>query len=668
MLKRPSINLLKQCSAWIDGLRERNKPLKALYEQRISICKDCQQNRNDAKEIHGIRREALYCRAIIRKLGMESYSVRFHDEELLVGTQRGDIGGYGSDSRFVSLSRLDAMMDHIIVSHSDERFMKQDSNPESYRKLLHNAFYTPPWSSSGRSRLLWAPPDLESKPAELLCCGIRVLLRAENEGVNDVIDFNVQQDKRALLRHFLQLFGSWYLLATQNLSQGPPVWALNNRPPWIKPCCAACHVRYATDEYSWLKICESRLCRRLLEAPLAQSSRLKDEGDKLALYEENAKSIGSSILIFPGDPLLDDVAHKIGWKEIVHFGRPVEFLCACFVPPLSRVDNGEFFLLPVIQESQLQFLLDRCTLLDPPAELSAETVAHWIQSSILGLQGVLRLSPKDLDNKRNETYSYLEKIRADIAKNALGGNTEFPSGPVYQIQPICERAPVSASLRAPPHTFVGSPLSEFLHRCAKRCSWLLDCMVRIPSPVVQSMVGATEDFRGDDMDAFEALDNGMEDYELGPGTFSSPSHTKQAVDTDEDWPSKMLAKPVGSTLTSLNFDVPRQQGHTLDVYYTDLYFTTLDQKSRLQKSLHQQKLISPVGRKRDETCDCRKTVALSRSGGVLSACVRDYPEYTGSGWGFEICKWRGDKHLRVGRVVSRRKSLFGHSLFHCGLT
>jgi hypothetical protein len=55
------------------------------------------------------------------------------------------------------------------------------------------------------------------------------------------------------------------------------------------------------------------------------------------------------------------------------------------------------------------------------------------------------------------------------------------------------------------------------------------------------------------------------------------------------------------------------------------------------------------------TADCEKTLVLARSQSPVvtpQGAEEEMPAYQGTGYGFEVVKWQGERFMRVGRVVS----------------
>jgi hypothetical protein len=389
---RPNVNLLDKCSEWIATLRRHNESAKLLFQHPLSICRFCQRDekgsdRDGESENQCIRKDALNCRAVLRRLSMESYTRHFHDEQHKIGsgctvTEESEHNSF--HDRCISLRRLDAMMTWIIhvnsESHTDSSFLG------STGRLLRNAFF------AEKERLSWAPPDLEKKPAQLLCCGIRLLLQQTFDGE--------EWEKSVMFQHFVFLFCAWCLATPV----GPPPAASHSRPPWLKSSCCGCCARAGSVFFEGHFVCDSALCRRRVKTALHESQKdshsLSTEENacdgKVVAYEDCARLVGTTVLLFPGDPILRYVVDEIGIK-LQHFNRPVEFLVALYVPQYSRsAEKTEikhygdtFFLLPVLTETQLQYLLDRCYLLHPPVSMDPEKIHAWIAGSILGLRGKL---------------------------------------------------------------------------------------------------------------------------------------------------------------------------------------------------------------------------------------------------------------------------------------
>jgi len=97
-----------------------------------------------------------------------------------------------------------------------------------------------------------------------------------------------------------------------------------------------------------------------------------------------------SILVFENDSLLVQVRNDSELR-IDSAGRPVEFLVAMYNPVQKgekTKEHGMFYLLPIVGERQLRYLLDGLTIFgETGSRPTIEYLDKWIEKSILGLPG-----------------------------------------------------------------------------------------------------------------------------------------------------------------------------------------------------------------------------------------------------------------------------------------
>lgn len=383
---RPDIGVLQQCKDWIEELKERNRFVWKLADScTVSFCGDCQRKlrkiaddggcRNEphtpdkeswAESVERVRREALNCRAVIRRLGIESYARRFFDE----GT---------STSSIVSLRRLDAMMTRIIQKNSGRGEMNMAVTTSD------KVFFMPARISQSNNRLDWAPQELETRPYHLLVRGFRMFYKRCYDVPSQELHFLTHlADAKALISHFVRLFCAW-CVPVQEFGRGvaPTPW-LNARSPWVRPSCAVCSALASTTMRSGQPICDSSVCRQ--EA--IESFKFQD---MVGSFEECSALVGSTVLVFPGDSALSFVAREAELR-IESFGRPVEFIVAFYSPQVPDGGEGDFLLLPALSQQQLQYLLDRCCVLKKqPISFARASVDQWItETKVLAVKGECR--------------------------------------------------------------------------------------------------------------------------------------------------------------------------------------------------------------------------------------------------------------------------------------
>ena len=379
LIKRPNVDLVASTLKWVKEVRLHNQCLFDLSQKSFSICCEgnCQRGRQpfseSEPETEKIRMDAMNARAVIRRIGMESYAYAFLDEEAFSGISR---TSQKSDPTFVSLRRLDAMMSWIIC---DSTKTSRPVSPEM--QLLRNSFFKPAWFSPEKERLDWAPFELEKNPIMLLLSGMGILLCQVGQGGEDGGHHSLfpsfKRRRLAMLTHFIQLYASW--------SQGLPLLALNARVPWTAKSCVGCFARTGKRSHCGQWVCNSVQCfRQVMEA--------NAPGAEIMKYDDCAKLVGTSILVYPDDPLLSRVREKAKLR-LDSFGRPVEFLIAFYFPQMRCDEDGVFFLLPVISQLQLRFLIDRLSILKQPGDLlNKQSLGLWMEDSILSLEGKFIIS------------------------------------------------------------------------------------------------------------------------------------------------------------------------------------------------------------------------------------------------------------------------------------
>jgi hypothetical protein len=409
VVNRPSKNIIQESVAWRDSLCSLNDALKVSLDENQSLwfCTDCRAA-NPEKQIEEGKgrayREAKFCRAVVRRLGMESHGLAFLDEDHVSSD-----GHHESLSTNISLRRLDCMMDWIISQNSDENV---DSHSEA-------AFFV-----SGK-RLDWAPKELEARPFELVCRGMSRLSRVYSLAVQSerTVNLAASDEHRALISHFLRIFCSWCLAADlkPSLSPGPGLHAVYARDPNLKPSCESCLVRSHPEAHA------SRICDSCLTLDLSSSSDPKIS-DVLDSYERCAALVGATVLLLPGNPILERTIAVLGKAgvKIDHLERPVELLVVSYLPTsVERQDeskatasDGMYHLLPVANQQQLQFLLAKCQVRQSLSPLSDESLRSWRLDGLLNLEGVVELSSSELRSQMQQTAEIRDAVTAEVARQA----------------------------------------------------------------------------------------------------------------------------------------------------------------------------------------------------------------------------------------------------------
>ena len=643
-VKRPSSNLLDSATKWVNELREYNRASSMeLLERRLFVCKSCQAeqlNLENEDAATKILKEARYCRSILRRISLESYSRKFHLEEALV--DKTFEGVPSLHQMYVSLSRLDSMMEYIILSAEDLARTEQISGAAD-KKLLRRSFYLPEWTGRNEERLAWAPEHLEKQPGELLCRGVFFLCRShsnDQENASGGSGSPTREEKYMLFEHFVDLFCSWYLAPLQCVATGPPEAKLTYRRPWIGKICCVCRVRTGTIKEGHRVVCSSDACREILEPSVELTPRRRD---KISIYEECSGLVGSTVLLFPGkdDHWLIQLTQKFGFK---HNNMPVEYICAGYIPPLSDncvEDEGEFFLLPIMNERLLQYLLEKqCLPMVRPTKFSQESIwVDWIESSILSVWGMIRVSLTEMRLKVEETCLFLNKIHEDIAARACGRRDSEVIDPLAKDDKLVFISCLSCpSAYCPAVEKSAKDRSAFLHGNAKQVSVLTEILDRQPSRQYRSMVELSEDSREMSRVVGAVDRRELDEISEDDSRLIRVEKSKEGLDRDPEGSSRLQ-------LTAENLCIPPRAGEQL--LYTDLYGTSIEEKRLLEDLLPS----LPQPALRDAFKYDRETIVLSfRWPSASSSLAKRVPEYSGIGWGFELLKWSEERTLRVGRV------------------
>lgn len=265
------------------------------------------------------------------------------------------------------------MMSWILHDNREAKACAQTSEMQ----LLRNSFFKPPWLSVEKERLDWAPADLEKHPLKLLTSGLQVLLQKGCGASRHSSLPSFTRQKLAMLSHFVHLYAAWR-------QTNPPLTALKIRAPWLTKSCRGCFALPAKRFHCGQWVCNSAKCvRQVVEVSGVDTEMLH--------YKNCAKLVGTSIIVYSDDPLLLRVRERAN-LEIDSFGRPVEFIVAMYAPRLHNKD-GTFLLIPIVSQRQLEYLIQRLSILQQPEDLTEKTsLDRWIERSILSLDGEYSVS------------------------------------------------------------------------------------------------------------------------------------------------------------------------------------------------------------------------------------------------------------------------------------
>jgi hypothetical protein len=652
MILRPSQNVVKNCTEWYTRIKRANKTLCTAFvqsvaeqesEARLWFCGNCVTDRpteETRRESATILQEALVCRAVIRRLAIESYSLPFIDEnpdanEALSSQEK-------SHSKFVSLRRLDNMMTSIIEDHNMSDKSTEDPN-SLISKTLRNAFCVPPWAAGGmcRQRLDWASEDLEKQPMALLCRGIVHLFGQHGQDANDT----KKEEKKALSRHFLPLFCAWCVSMTSRgadfpSTKGPSKVSLQARAPWLHVSCSECMSRSADGADSGFQICDNATC---LSSSKEQGAGTELMGREEVLtianatesYMHCASFVGASFLVLPEDPLVEAVSKVV---PIDHDDRPVEFVVASYLPPdvvqgmkLSSRDDildkfktgdGVYHILPVVSFQQLKFLLDRCQTRNPPRKVE---IGHddysWTALDVLNLEGVARFSPAEFQNRISEHAGIRDAIDRAVVDKGIEASVSISDGSTTDSRRILDSRSFMSSQKL--LSDADDPLPQYRH--------LIESLIYDASHVFRDMAptGNTE-----------SLSNAPLDFERDFGEVpGGEKGCKRGFDI-------IIPASIPSSSGILQPEAVAE--NRCAVAYSDFYFESPTERASLEDALRGQTLSVPpllvvMGKKVAPAA--YSTIILNR---VENPTALD--SFKGIGWGVEIIQWKGEPALRIGRV------------------
>ena len=620
ILRPPSANILKVAKNWYASMIQLNKNtldvLRRLNSSSLWFCGACTQSKA-SDESRTVFLEAEYCRAVIRRIGMEAYAQPFWE------------GNQKDESGFFCLRRLDSIMTHIMrVQSKDDSY---DSSPE--------AFLTPPQNNSIRQRLSWATKRLEKRPMELFCEAIKLVMDSSFPGVSQLIT-----KRSALIRHFLIAFSSWCVGATVKSGSyramvGPPDTFRYSRPPWFGASCSVCCSRPAENEN--VTTCKNKLCVNHAAGSERHVDDIDNEeitriGNTMSKYSKQASLVGTLFLVLPSDPLVECISKIV---RIDHENRPIEFIVSSYLPPefhdtvvngrqktdYDQFDEGDgiYHLLPVVNARQQLFLLERCKVRNQN-ENNGGSNFSWASLDVLNLDGVARYSPAALRKK----LEYSNRIRLAI-DSAI-------------VQELCK-----ASFDPP----------NFFSHSRTTSKDRVTMLQYFYTPSTDPKLGMQKKL-------IDTLLKGKATTELVRGLLCTDPTGEQSVQVEDetdssDW--KIIQRegekshelefglsllhqgliPVNAIKTNiLQILLPSSvlEGKSI-LYYSDFLFQDEAGKRNIVDTLFPSNLSPYQGR-------CSKllvrTVTLSPLGSIGTNNV--------FGWGFEIMKWKNERILRVGRV------------------
>jgi len=346
-----------------------SEPFVALLNRncKIEYCKDCEkilkkiEKKKDIepKEMtkEKIIFEAKTCRNIIRRLGMESSSLHFHDEHW-------NDSSFGQVP-FVSLRRIDHMMTSIIKRNEGEPNIK-------HLMPLLDPFLEPLINNKNvmdvqkmPRRVSWAPDGVEQRPCELLCLGMQMILRFEGMSSDPL-----KKEREDLARRFIPLLSSWCFHARS--ADNDVVRPMTSIVPWVYKACQVCGVKKQCKSVQELregKVCATSLCdepfcesylKSLDQHPIKDrnftSAKSKDLEKRSPPFDDWLSLVGTVILVIPGDPIHFKICRTLKFS-IEHMDRLIEVLILSYSP---NQDGGSFCVIPILSNTQLYNILEYC--------------------------------------------------------------------------------------------------------------------------------------------------------------------------------------------------------------------------------------------------------------------------------------------------------------------
>lgn len=656
ILSRPCETVAEAVADWTQRLRDSAKTLQESlkYNEALWFCNHCRAKEGGetiASAEPQVVREARQCKALLRTLAQESSSQLWLTENHaesgnLVQCEEHDAESsfiVGEHSKCVSLRRLECMMD-VILSRSN----RSQSSLESC--VLDNAFYV------GSRRLRWAPKEAESSPFQLVCDGMSLIaqspLRPSVQGPEST------EERTKLISTFLRLFCSW-CLASCRLSKAPI--RTNGTPRFagairgladFERYCLQCLVR-STNWGDDACDCCCELAKVVVPPP---------RFDEIAAsYEDLSSRVGRTVLLVPTDPIIKKVnsALRASNIRIEANERPVEFLVASFLPAgletegdyFSPLLEGTYHLLPVISFKQLVFLRQKCCSFRQvkasdagrSSKLSRKTIERWMTDGLLDLDGVVQMSPAELELRMDESLQIEKAVYVQFSaqlgcvcsrslRSMRDGCHSWETG---RATPSIPCSVVDCQSRACSDVRLTSLVDE-VHRSSRwdLGSKLIEALVNSRSPILLEMVRS----------------QGEHD---ASGTQTRSNHTGDCLSIDGESADPLVLQVERVMRRSdreslLVLPLPSSLAADCSIFYSDLIgepsngkfdecLTRLDRLAgHPAKEWHSGFIILP-----------RRSMATTTDGNSLSGV----PEYKGVGWGFELVSWKHDKPaLRVGRV------------------
>ena len=592
VVERPDKNPIPASrSFWkasLDSARLSTEAYSKLPE--LLFCSNCHEINSNLREVSTGAAGSLHihrlCRAVVRHLASQHFAQPFcyenHVEIEKLGEPFGDI-------QCVSLKRLDLLYTAMIQGKDVEK----DRLSPLYVRCV---------------RLSWTTENLN--PMRLLCQGIALMVGGQS-------GHNVTDSARQyLLIDFTRYFAAWCLSSSveyENACVCPP-FALCRTLAWKSDLCRVCGLR---DEQSNGKVCS--ICQGL---GLLCSGRPQQYNCILRSYEEKAAVVGCMVALLPDDDVVKKVAPILERNSlpIEHFGRPVEFLVTAYIPSglenglknYEENDFGSFFLLPIVQPTQLTYLVDRCRLEDSDGLLTSAVLQKWYKNGLLDLEGVVKISHTELLKKLKCTSKIVAANRERVEiMNAREGTENFERvSSADDAHPVCFEQDRSAFRRtvieANRKLVTASGASGFVSRA-----------ISLMKPQIPTS-------------------DTVDDFNVDTDAIFVPA---------EDFP--LVSTASEENLNQFLLSIPTEDPKM--IMYSDLFFNSIEAKALFENEHHFN------DEEEDFTSSAIRTIVLDHTNARSS-----FRAFANVGWGFELFM-EDDGVPRVGRVDKAGIA------FQCGL-
>lgn len=596
VILRPPINIVDTAASWYNGIKDINRctldVLRGMATFQQWYCGGCIRSTTSG-EPNSVFLKATYCRAVIRRIGMESYSEPFREEV------------ESSQSDYFSLRRLDMIMTHIMGVQSNN----------AHHVLAPEAFFAPSGVNSILTRLPWATADLEHRPMDLLCKAMKALVDSRLSGNN-----HIDSQRSALIRHFILTFTPW-CVGSNVISKlhctliGPPKIFQYAHAPWFPR---------RNNTHSILPDLSSSPRNFQQEADSIARKQAEQTGKSLTDYSTNASLVGKTFLVLPDDPLVEYVSKIV---RIEHENRPVEFLVASYLPPeyhnevtngrqrdqYDKIDekSGIYHLLPIVSSQQQNFLLDRCKIRNK--NVGNSYGSSWTSLDVLNLDGVARYSAKFLHKKMKESSEIRLAIEHTIIDELSPRSTPPPTFFEHQ----------STGSNTEAIGISSSPVRVALELQDKILDTLLEGEVAL---------GALR----------QMLDGGECHHHRGSVMGNEDRRNWKIVPRGENLDSLEFGSsylhvglvPMNPWKTSWKLLRPENiSENQYLLYYSDFLFRDEASKQDLKMKLNPPHILPFRGSQKKSLRMC-----------TMSSSDLFF------GWGFEILKWKNENFLRIGRI------------------